>query len=1025
VVAVVFGQRRPNAYVLLLRLCGGEWMPRPQSLTILALIFCVNLGLPTLSALDPHRRLTQYTRSVWSEEDGLPEDTIRSITQTTDGYLWLATEEGLTRFDGYDFVTFTKNNSALPSNSIRQLTAGRDGMLWIGTSVGLVGYRSGRFTTFTIKDGLPDNVITSLFEDHNGTLWIATGSHLSRLENNRITNVSAERLLPIQAVRAICEDHQGALWLVGAGGLIKLEDGKFLPVLGSKELDGNRIAAMSSDRENNLWIAGTKGVISRAPNGELRRFDLQNRSFDNLVEALWADRGGNIWLGANGKLSRLENDRFVSSSFAGENHEGWVRCLFEDREGNLWIGRNNGLNRLRDGQFTLYGRTEGFPSDEPQAVYQDRGGDIWVGFLDGGLVAMHQGKVRIYSTADGLPSNGIFAIHESRDRGILLSTREGLSWLHAGRFSNYILPEPLGHVAVYDALEDQRGQIWAAGPGGVYLMTGKTVHHVIRRDALLNGGAAVLSEGLDGSIWVGTYGDGLWQIRDGKARQFNSGDRVRALYQDPDGTLWIGTFGDGLSSFRNGVFFRYAAKQGLLSDNISHIEDDGNGSLWLSTPRGICRVAKRQLAELAAGGIRTLTPVIYGLEEGLRSAQSAPGYSIGGGGARTQDGRLWFTTTRGLAVLDTTRVNAYGEVSPPPIVQLIGATADGQGMDLDRPAQLKPGTGHVQFRYIGIHLSAPERVSYSYKLEGMDRDWIPGDSRSVDYNQLGHGHYRFLVRATVLGQSSEAAFGLEVLPHFYERQYFRWICLFSGSAAIYGLYQLRLQQIRSRFSSVLEERARMAREIHDTLAQGFVGISRQLDATAKRIDGDDNIGHQHLELAQKMVRHCLTEARRSVIDLRASPLEDGDLFLALTTATREWTTGKAIPIEIDVAGTLHKLPEDVAHNMLRISQEAVANALAHGDASRIWIHLRMESGRLFLTVKDNGQGFDLGSAFTSHRGHFGLLGMRERAERLGGTLDFSSDFGQGTEVKVSIPLAAPAPWGAARVRRHAGLTNTT
>jgi ligand-binding sensor domain-containing protein/two-component sensor histidine kinase len=990
--------------------------------TALVVLAAGGLGpAEALFALDPHKALTQYTRTVWNQADGLPQDTVRRITQTANGYLWLGTEEGLTRFDGYDFVTFTRNNSSLPSNSITWLTAGTDGTLWIGTAAGLVRYRGGIFTTFTTAEGLPDNAIRSILEDRDGVVWIAAGIYLSRFDNGKFTNYAAERLLPVEAVRVIYEDLQKTLWVGGVGGLLRREGDRFARVLGPEQMQGNIPIAMQGDARGNLWIGGTTGLISRSPQGALRNYDTRDGLPDSLVRALWIDRAGQVWTGTNENLSRLEKDRFVSARLAGNGNEDLIRCLFEDREGNLWIGMNSGLNRLRDGRFTMYGRTEGLPSDEPMTVRQDRHGVMWVGYHGAGLVAISHGRPKVYTTQDGLPSNGIFAIRESRDGGLLLATSKGLSRMRDGRFRNYVVPDPLARRSVYDAVEDRQGRILVATAGGVYRTAHGAFQKIVDGGPLLNDSGVVLSPDTGDGIWAGTYGKGLWHIQQETTRQYTVTDglgsnQIRSLYLDQDGTLWIGTFGGGLNAFRNGVFSRYTARHGLLSDNISHVEDDRSGSLWLSTPRGISRIAKRQLQDLSEGQITALSPVNYGMHDGLRSAQSSPGYQVaGGGGTRTKDGRLWFTTSRGLAVIDP-REDVNERVPPAPIIQFLEVSADGRKLDVDGPARLQPGTGHVQFRYTGIHLSAPERVHYAYKLQGMDRDWIPADDRrTVDYNGLRHGRYRFVVMATLPGTSSSEAFlDLEVLPYFYERPLFLWLCGIVGLAGVYGFYRLHVSQIRDRFALVLAERARMAREIHDTLAQGFVGITRQLDALGMRMKDPDRVARQHLEMAQKMARHSLTEARRSVMDLRAAALDDGDLLSALTAAARQWTPPGSRPLEIRVMGTPRRLPEDVEHNLFRISQEAVANAWKHADANKISIDVLIEPEKLNLIVKDDGRGFEPSWAFASTGGHFGLLGMRERAERVGGELHLSSQPGGGTQVAVTLPLES----GAQRRRRH-------
>jgi signal transduction histidine kinase len=332
---------------------------------------------------------------------------------------------------------------------------------------------------------------------------------------------------------------------------------------------------------------------------------------------------------------------------------------------------------------------------------------------------------------------------------------------------------------------------------------------------------------------------------------------------------------------------------------------------------------------------------------------------------------------------------------------------DGRSIALNKPAVLPPGEGRVQFRYTGINLSTPERVRYSYRLEGLDPDWVTAVSRRVtNYNSLPHGRYRFVVRAGIPGGPfSETSFPFVLQPHFYETAWFRYLCVALGGAAIWGLFRLRVRQIRQRFALVLEERVRLAREIHDTLAQGFVGISSQLDAVALTLNGHLDSARTHLDLARKMARHSLTEARRSVMDLRASALEGQDLPAALSQAARQWTAGSPVKVHVDVEGQSRKLPEEMEQHLLRIAQEAVTNTVKHAHANDVWIQLAMDNGTLRMRVADDGEGFEQTDAFSEIGGHFGLLGMRERAERLGGELQLRSEPGEGTAVEVTVPLS--------------------
>ncbi|MBZ5576650.1 MAG: hypothetical protein LAP40_08850 [Acidobacteriia bacterium] len=958
-------------------------------------------------ALDPHKGLTQYSRTVWTQEHGLPQDTIREIVQTEDGYLWLGTDEGLARFDGYDFVVFNKDQGHLPANSITALAAGTDGSLWIGTANGLTRYRNKEFYTYTTKDGLPDDSIADLYVDHAGDLWAVAGVDLARFAAGRFTVFRAGKDIPVMTVQRVSEDRHHVLWVGGFGSLIKRVGTRFIKVLDSDTLGNTFVTQLVDDDKDNLWIAGSQGLIVRSPDGKTRRYDTRDGLPDVFIRALWRDHDGNVWAGTNSGLARLQNNRFTTMTGPGGRDRDQVRCLFEDREGNLWVGANTGLSRLRDDVFTVYGKSEGLPSDDPNTVYQDRSGRIWVGFHDSGLMLFEPDGYRLFTTRNGLPNDEVFSIGESRNGDLLVGTRGGLVRIRDGHLSTYRPPDLLNRGLVFDSLEDSAGRLWLGLPGGLAELRGNQLHIVIQGGPVLNYAVVSLAEGRDGGLWAGTYGKGLWRVHGDERRQFTeadglSSDQIRSVREDRDGTLWIATFGGGLNAFRDNRFTNFTEKDGLLSDNISDVADDGE-SLWLSTTRGICRVAKRQLRDFANHKISRLEPTNYGVADGLRSAQCAPGYPIPGGGRRTRDGRLWFPTSRGLAVIDP---NAHRPLGPPPAVDLVAMTEDDRPVDLTHPARLRPGTQRIQIRYTAIHLGAPDRVQYSRKLEGLDAGWLPvGNRRVADYNSLRHGSYRFLVRAELPGlPATEQSYSFELLPEFYETTWFQILAALAVIAAAWGLYQLRLRQLGSRFALVLDERARLAREIHDTLSQGFVGISSQLDAVAMAMPQDRSKAREFLDLARKMARHSLTEARRSVMDLRASVLEGQDLAAALQSGAQIWTAGSGVNVEVDVSGVHDPLPQEFEQHLLRITQEAVTNVLKHAGASRIWVKLHMEGRQLDLRIVDNGSGFEQQDVFSSVGGHFGLIGMRERAERLGGELHLASHPGEGTKVEVTVPL---------------------
>lgn len=955
-------------------------------------------------ALNPRKALTQYSVTAWSQQQGLPQDTIRAITQTTDGFLWLGTDEGLARFDGYEFVAFGKDQGGLPSNSVNVLAGGPDGSLWIGTPNGLTRYAHGRFQTFTQKDGLPGNPVTALLVDHAGALWIVAAGNLSRFDGLRFTNFLAGRDIPLRVVRGVSEDREG-LYVAGTNSVTRFENGTFRSIFAPSVLAGDFPGTVLKDHQGSLWILGYRGLVRRSPDGRISRYGAREGLTDPFeLHAMTEDRDGNLWVATNSGLARLDGERFRTLA-EGPVQDG-VRCLFEDRNGNLWVGSNRGLLRFRDDAFTVFGKDEGLPSDEPNVIREDRGGKVWVGFLDAGLRTLAPGNP-FHALPVGPDKGRVYSIREGPTADLLISTREGLRISDHGRVRTFIPPDPQGRKRVFDAMEDSSGRIWLALPNGLGQLEGNKFHIVIpaANPSMLEGAFVTLARGNDDSLWAGTIQGGLWRVTPSGSRLYTIADglgsnQIRSLHPDPDGTLWVGTFGGGLSAVRDGRFHVFRERDGLLSDNISNIVDDGE-ALWLSTTRGICRVPKEQLRDFAAGMRRHLDPVNYGLADGLRSAEAPSDFGLGGG--RHSDGSLWFATARGIALY---RPEKSRPIAGPLPIYIAELTADGHRFDASSQPRVPPGRGRVEIRYAAINLSAPERVHYAYKLEGLDPDWIAAGTRRVaTYNSLQHGHYRFRIRAEAPGAlSSETSYDLELLPHYYETAWFRTLGVLLAAFACWLAYQLRVRQIRLRFAAVFKERLRLAREIHDTLAQAFVGISSQLDALETCLPPNLRPAHVYLDLARRMAQHSLTEARRSVMDLRSAMLSDRDLAAALQSSARNWANGSAVNVEVHVKGGFEDLPEDMEHNLLRIAQEAVTNASKHAQASRIEVKLERTERILNLTVIDNGCGFQTDDAFAAMGGHFGLIGIRERAERIGGEFRLESRPKAGTEVEVSVRL---------------------
>ncbi len=979
--------------------------PRGFALKLLSVLTLVIFNYPSAYALNPQKRLTQYSKAVWTQQQGLPQDTVRAISQTDDGFLWIGTNEGLARFDGFEFATFTKDDSELPAGSINSLAAGPDGSLWIATTKGLATYHSGRISRI---EGLPMESVSSVIVDTDGRICIVASGDIHCLTGGQVRTYAAGRDVPIDAVRALTVDSEHRLYAVGWTAVARFENGKFVRIAGADLFGANLPQNMIVDRHQGLWVLGTRGLVHRDRDGSAKTYRSREGLSDSFgVNAILEDGAGNIWAGTDNGLARLEKGRFETRVEPGVQTRGSVTALFEDREGNLWVGGDAGLMRLRDDVFTVYGKPEGLQSNEPDTLFQDRSGRVWAGFSDGGL-AVVEGHPLSQALRAQLPKGRVFSIRESRSHELIVAGRDGLVRIQNDRIRKYVPDDPVGRKSAYDAIESADGRLWLALPNGLAALEGSTLRWLLNAGTSRSAYPLVLAESRDGSIWAGTEGEGLWRVSGtiGKeeTRLYTTADglgsdSIRSLYEDPEGTLWISTLGGGLNAYRDGKFRKITAREGLPSDNVTNVIDDGQ-SLWLSTPRGIAAVQKSQLEDFLRGRVGSLQPTVYGLADGLRSAEPP---TLGSGGIYNRDGSIWFATNGGIAVFR--EATSRGKELAP-LVHILDLRVGDRYVDTGQKLEWDPTLGTPVIRYTAVHLSAPFQVQFLHKLDGLDPDWVnAGARRIVPYARLSHGTYTFHVKARLPGGAeTEKSLTFTVLPRYYETSWFRLLCV-SGLAWMgWAGYRLRVRQVQARFQTVLDERARLAREVHDTLAQGFVGISTQLAVVESHLAPEDVPGRQSLDIAKRMVQYSLAEARRSVMDLRAAALDDTDLGGALRLGAHQWTAGSSLNVKTQIVGDASSLPEKVAHHVLRMAQEAVNNVVKHAAASTVEVSLTVEPKQLELRIQDDGRGFDPEGMLLSSQANFGLMGMRERAERLGGEFVLRSRRGHGTELSCVVPL---------------------
>ncbi|HSE20259.1 MAG TPA: two-component regulator propeller domain-containing protein, partial [Pyrinomonadaceae bacterium] len=933
-------------------------LKRRQTVGKYTLVLLLLMATGAAYALDPNRSLSEFGTQVWLTENGLPQNTVQAITQTRDGYLWIGTQEGLARFNGTSFTVFDKENTPqLKSNDIRFLLEDRHGALWISTSYGLVKTQNGNFASFTTVEGLPDNNIGPLAEAVDGSLWIATGAGLVHYINNSFLHSPIEQLKNTD-IQTLFLDRDGFLWVGTSRTLVCLSNEKVVDAKASRELDGRSVSDVVQDQSGRLWFGTDIGLVG-LDRDQVITISSSNGLPDNRVNYLTVDKSGTIWIGTNRGLARLRAfETNLSVTVAQGLSSDLILSLFEDREGSLWIGtESGGLNVLRDKKFSTFTSRQGLASDLVKAIYQDKTGAVWVGTNGGGLSLLKDGKVKNFTTKDGLSSDVVLSLFGDDKGTMWIGTPDGLNEYRQGRFTTLTVAEGLSSDFVRSLYVDRGGSLWIGTRNGLNRYRNGEFTIFTTLDGLPSDFIGAILEDSQGSLWVGTRA-GLSEFKNNKFTNFTtkeglSNDVVISLHEDAEHNIWIGTNGGGLNRLKDGRIVSYSTRNGLLDNVIFRILEDNQRNLWFSSPKGIFKIALNELNDVAKANSQELSVTSYGTSDGMLTREcSGGGYPAGW---KSSDGRLWFSTIKGVATIDPANMQVNRE--PPPVV-IEQVRVDDQPMNITEEVRLSPSTTRLEFFYTALSFVAPDKVKFRYKLEGFDPDWIDGGTRrSASYTNLRPGKYTFRVIASnndgVWNQEG-AAFQFYRRPHFYQTYWFYALLLLLLGLAVWQLYRLRVRRMQAQFDAVLAERARIARDIHDNLAQEMLGISVQLEVVARTMPPGAEVAQTHLDRVRMLVRHGIAEARRYVWDLRSQALDHSDFPTALAETARRLTADSSVEAKVEVTGAFRQLDRTVEDNLLRISQEAINNAVNHAQPGRIDVKLTFDISRVQLSVKDDG-----------------------------------------------------------------------
>lgn len=966
---------------------------------------CATLATGVAYGLDPNRTLTQYVHRIWQMQQGLPQSTVLSIAQTFDGYLWLGTQAGLVRFDGVRFTIPEETNGiSLENTWVRTLWEDPQHNLWIGTNdAGLIRLRDGVMTRYSGPESLPSADIRCLIPGANGDLWVCTPNGLARFAHDKLLVYSKEKGLSTNNIRAGCNAGDGKIWVGGDSGELNAWDGaRFSRHTLASMPRFAAVRAMLCARDGSLWIGTTNGLI-RLKDGRERRFTTADNLADNWVLFLAEGAHGSLWIGTNNGFSRFTNGQIESFRTADGLSQSAVYSLYEDREGSLWVGTKHGLNQFLDGRTIPFTASEGLPSNNTGPVFQDPAGITWVGTLDGGLARYDGRRFTVLTTRQGLASNTIYALAGDAAGGLWVGTAAGLNRLRNGVVSQtFTARQGLPADGIRCLFRDSRGVLWAGTSAGAAEWRGG---QFVAAGAEGPGRTPILGFGEDRDHHLLAATDnGLIVYAGGKFREFDPQGPplrdVRAFFQDRDGLLWMGTYGSGLRLLKNGKLYRYWMRDGLFDDEIYGIAADDRDRLWMACSKGIFAVNRSDLLKFASGEIHKFTSTPYSPMDALRTIECKSG--VQPAVWRMRDGRLWFSTIRGLIVLDPNHLERH---LPPPPVVIESVTVNGRHEAPERIGSLEPGPKNLEFHYTGFSFVLPGRITFRYILEGFEKKWVDaGTRREALYANLPPGKFLFRVTAcnadgTCNQAGSSVAFALA--PHYYQRPWFLLLCGALVAMTVWLAYQLRIRQLKQHFHIIITERGRIARELHDTLIQGFSGVTMELQALSGRLSSPED--RKTLGEIIQDAAECLREARRSVAGLRGPQDPKSGLAAAIEQAARQITEATDVRLKLELEPNPQRLPADIEYNLLRITQEAVSNCVKHSGARTIGVSLSSSPELLRLAVTDDGSGFPLEEDGGARPGHYGLIGMRERASQIGAGLEVESEPGRGTRVCVLLP----------------------
>jgi len=980
--------------------------------------------------------MSPWLYQAYQTEEGLADNSITGLAQTDDGYLWVATRNGLMGFDGQKFSLMPQASlTPIASRAVRALFRDHRDQLWLAMELGpVLCLKHDGLDVFTSTNGLPSQNLTVLriTEDAAGAVWVVYSGQLRRILQGKVYAVELPAGFEGGGDLLAAADAQGAIWCAKGRRLAMWREGEWrlLPNFASP------VRGIISDGKSKLWATSGDGLFA-LEEGQVpvRVATLPSKSGPKV---LLADRAGGIWMGT------FENGLFHWDGRQVESvptSQRTINCLFEDREGNIWVGtEGGGLNQIRPRTAELVGRETGLPFEAAQSVAEDAEGCLWVVGQSGQLVRGIENRWE--QIGDGTNWSGQTATCVAADAsgGVWVGTSDhGLKYYRGGTWREWRRQDGLASDTIRSLMVSATGDVWVASYRLNRLHRLRDGQVQVINYPLPLGVIRALAETADGTIWIGTAEGQILQVSGSNLVSEPAifepfAMPVRSLLAAADGGLWIGYSGDGLGHCKQGRYQRLTTADGLADDFISQLLADDRGHLWINGDRGLSRISFAHLDAFMDGRLPKLNPQAFGRRDGLPALR--PSRDFCPSATKTHAGQLVFAGYSGLLTVhpDQIRDNSL----PPPVVlgrvrvdeQIIAdyqrcpplqarlATNALNLRGVKSALHLGPGHRKLEFDFAALSFTSPENVRFRYRMSGFDPDWVEADqSRRATYPRLPAGDYEFRVLAcnnSGLWNETGSTLALTVSPFFWETWWFKiaggLATLLLGGGCAYAIsrarYRHRLRRLEAQ-RALEQERTRIARDIHDRVGAQLTKVGKLTEF----LDHQSAVAEPH-----QPVLRTVSDTTRNIVRAMdeivwaVNPRNDtlDNMVNYLVHYTEEYLGHAGVNCQLDVPFEFPSTPVSAAvrHNLFMATQEGLNNAVKHARPSQVCLRVVLSGNRLAISLEDDGCGFDPASALA---GRNGLENMRQRLESVGGKFQLASAPGRGTRIHFDVALGAGEP----------------